>query len=88
MISRWRRTSWVRTAGTAATAETAPVTSGPRMAASTSVPFARKCGASGSVPMSRVVSWAIFAIASGFCRSAPACWTAQVTARYIAPVSR
>ncbi len=31
---------------------------------------------------------AIFAIASGSARSAPACRTAQVMARYLAPVSR
>ena len=88
MISRCSDTRWRRTAGTAATADTAPVTSGPRIGPSTSIPLARKCGAAGSVPMDSSVSSAIFVTASGSAISAPACNTAQVTARYIAPVSR
>ena len=55
---------------------------------STETPLAWKCGATGSVPMDRSVSRAIFVTASASVRSTPACRTAQVTARYIAPVSR
>src|SRR5690606_40091668 len=80
-------TSTRRTAGTAATAETARVTSGPRIGPSTATPFTRMYGAAGSVPHSRVASAAILATPSGSSGSTPARSTAQVTARYIAPVS-
>ena len=45
-------------------------------------------GVTGSVPIDSSVSTAIFVTASASARSAPACRTAQVTARYMAPVSR
>src|SRR4051794_12959365 len=58
------------------------------MADETSSPFARKYGETGSVPMESTVSEAILATASESDGSTPASRTAQVTARYIAPVSR
>src|SRR3954464_1494869 len=88
MIARCRATRCLRTAGTAATAQTAAVTSGPRIGPSTGTPLAAKCGASGDVPIDSSVSRATLAIASASPRKTPACNTAQVTARYIAPVSR
>ena len=50
MASRWSSSSRARTWGTALTRETAPVTSGVRMAAATSTPSTVIVGAAGSVP--------------------------------------
>src|SRR5690606_21149906 len=77
-----------RTSGTAATAETAAVTSGPRIGPSTATPSAQIRGCAGSVPLSSRACSASLAIASGSARSTPARSTTQVTARYMAPVSR
>nr|WP_246277713.1 hypothetical protein [Phytohabitans rumicis] len=88
MSLRCSATSSCRTQGTAATADTAPVTSGPRIERSTGVPFTWMCGACGSVPTASSMSPATLMTASASCGSTPDCSTAQVTARYIAPVSR
>src|SRR5438270_506237 len=88
MISRCCATRTRRTAGTAATADTAPVTSGPRISRSTATASSRVVGFSGSVPMTMRASIATLATASASDGSTPACSTARVTARYMAPVSR
>ena len=80
---RWRSTSTARTPGLAATADTAPLTSGPRMASVTSVAvdltrsptaMARR-GPARPPPRGRPASM-------------PRSRAAQATARYMAPVSR
>src|SRR6266536_723868 len=88
MISRCWATSRARTAGTAATADTAAVTSALRIGPSTGVSSTAKCGAAGSVPTCTVMLSATLATASASEGSIPSRRTAQVTARYIAPVSR
>ena len=72
-----------RTAGLAATADTAALTSGPRMASVMSVPSATTRS-----PTSRSSVRATPATASVSAVSIPRRSTAQATERYMAPVSR
>src|SRR2546423_4124823 len=88
MTPRGGATGRGRPAGPAATADTTPVTSGLRISVSTTTPSRRIVGCSGSVPLESCASSATFATASASPGSMPACRTAHVTARYMAPVSR
>src|SRR5947208_14277471 len=79
--SRWAATSRVRTSGTAATTDTAADTSAVRMASLTSRPPTRTGG-----PTSRSSPCATPMTAGASAGSIPASSTAQVRARYRAPV--
>ena len=88
MISRCIAIRRARTCGTAATALTAAVTSRVLIASDTSVPSTRVHGARGSVLTSMTGSPASLATTSGSVVSAPRSSSHQVSARYMAPVSR
>ncbi len=85
---RWIDTRRSRTAGTALTALTAPVTASPRIGPATSVWPTWIVGPVGSVPLVMTTSAAAAATAAASFTSMPASSTAQVIARYMAPVSR
>ena len=69
-------------------ADTAAVTPWLRISISTGIPSSRIDGCSGSVPLVRLASAATLATAPASFGSTPACSTAHVTARFMAPVSR
>ena len=82
--ARCRATSTDRTPGCDDTADTAPVTSGPRIAADTSRPPSRTSPSSSSTSAASATR----VTASPSSRSTLASSAASVTARYMAPVSR
>ena len=86
----WRCITCIRarTRGTALTGDTAALTSSPRISTATSSPSTSMVGADGSVPDSIRGSSQRAATASGSWTSTPWRSIHQVTARYIAPVSR
>src|SRR5215207_11548836 len=86
--SRWAATSSSRTPGAADTGLTAVVTAWERISASTGRPSTSTRWSSGSVVISSRVRAASAVTASLSSGSMPSRSTAQVTARYIAPVSR
>ena len=88
MSARCLATRVARTPGTAETALTAAVTGTERICRSIRSPSALTRWSSGSVVISSRTLLATSTIASGSFRSTSASSTAQVTARYMAPVSR
>ncbi len=82
--SRWRRTSSLRTPGLAATSDTARFTSGPRISMVASTPSTVTASAVTSSSTTR----ASFSTGSVSAGSIPRRSAANVTARYMAPVSR
>src|SRR5699024_7568395 len=88
MIARCVRTSSSRASGTAETALTFAVTSGPRISADTSRSSTATAGASGSVPITRVGRATTEETAAVSSTSTPLVNIHHVRARYIAPVSR
>src|SRR3954447_16437349 len=88
MIARCRRTSSLRTSRLVAILETTALIPGSRIAAVTSVPSAITNWFPGSVLISSRRSRARCATAAVSSRSRPCAMADQVTARYVAPVSR
>ena len=88
MISRCLAIRCLRTSGTAATALTALDTSRPRIGPDTSMPSTVTNGSPGSVPTSMAGRAALAATVAASVTSACRASSHQVSARYMAPVSR
>ena len=88
MIARCAAMRWSRTAWTLATTLTWAETASERISRETSLPLTRVHGSSGSVHTSIVASVVRAATSCSSAVSTPTDISHQVSARYIAPVSR